>query len=89
MNVLDLILDALATSRATRLVVDDEILRSARDKVLNRYPAGSSKLGYILTCHYCTSVWVGGLVVSGVLPRWVRDTLALSEAAILVRRLLE
>ena len=55
----DLVLDALATYRLTRLVVEDEVTRPVRERVWATRPPHESRLGYLLTCPYCTSVWVG------------------------------
>jgi hypothetical protein len=79
--------DALATARLTRLVVDDEIFQPVRDRVQGRWP--ESKLAYLMTCPVCVSIWAGVAVAGfGRSPTlgWVKRTLALSEATILVRR---
>lgn len=89
MKPVDLAADVLATSRVTRLVVDDAILDDFRNWVYERFPPDENKLGYLFTCKACASVWAGGLVASGLLPRKIRYTLALSELAILAHRLLE
>lgn len=49
---------SLATYRATRLLTRDEILQSARNRIWKRFPPESTKVGYLLTCEWCVSIWV-------------------------------
>ena len=88
-EVKELALDALAAKRITRLVVDDAILDDAREKFWERFPPETSKLGYLPTCHSCSGFWASVVVRSGVLPRWARDTLALSELVLALQRLVD
>ena len=85
MKALDLAVDALATSRITRLVVEDAVLDDVRDRIWKIFPVDSTKVGYLVSCRACTSVWVAGLVASGLLPRRIRYIVALSELTILAR----
>lgn len=61
------LIDALATYRATKLVIDDEITADLRDRAfaeLRRLPPGvAAKLRYFLTCPWCVSVWAAGFLV--------------------------
>jgi len=84
-KALDLAVDALATSRLTRLVVEDAVLDDVRDHVWKTFPVDSTKVGYLISCRACTSVWVAGLVASGLLSRRIRYIVALSELTILAR----
>lgn len=74
-----------ATYRITRMMTRDAIFESARQKVWKRYPPETSKLGYLLTCEWCLSVWVGSLVLlcSIITPatKVVATALALSATA--------
>lgn len=88
-KLLELGLDVLATKRVTRLVVDDKVTEDVRELVWKRFPPESTKLGYLVTCYACTSVWSAAVVRSGVLPRWARDILALSEAVLTLQRIVE
>ena len=81
MKALDVVIDVAATARATRLVVDDEISRPAREKVAEILPG--SRLDYLVNCPYCVSVWAGFAVQ--VLPRPVVYALALSGASVVGR----
>jgi len=53
----------LATYRITRFVTRDEIFSTLRNKYFNRFPPETTKLGYLATCEWCTSVWVASLLV--------------------------
>jgi hypothetical protein len=88
-SCVSLAVDALATARLTRLAVEDELTRGPREWVLDRVDPDQtrpSKLGYLLQCHWCSSVWIGMGVVAArrVFPRsWppVATALAFSEVA--------
>lgn len=82
MNAIDAAVDVAATARITRLVVDDEIARPFREWI-QAATGDDSRLTYLVNCPYCVSVWAGAAVQ--VLPRWLRRTLAFSEAALAVR----
>lgn len=76
---------ALATKRLTTLVVEDEITRDIRDLVWRKYPPETTKLGYLVTCVKCSSVWAGAVVLlleRSRYTRWIVSTLALSESAL-------
>lgn len=57
------IIDALATYRLTKLVIDDEITAEAREKLedhLSAHPGKlSDKVSYLITCPWCVSIWAG------------------------------
>lgn len=85
----DLLVDALAVARITRLVTDDTLppleaaRRRAYEHVQQRHGAGWAEG---VTCAWCVSVWVaaGAVVARRVAPRtWDRAAraLALSYAA--------
>jgi len=57
-----LLTDALAVYRLTKLVNDDEIFADARDRLLARFPPEEHKFGYLLTCPWCVSIYMGGAV---------------------------
>lgn len=58
----DLAVDALATHRITRLVVEDTILDDVRDALIKKFPPSEHKIGFGITCPHCVSVWAGGAV---------------------------
>lgn len=49
----------LATYRLTKLVIEDQITASLRDKVFEKFPPQSTKIGYLFTCPWCVSIWAG------------------------------
>lgn len=59
-----LLILALATARLTRLVTTDAILSPLRERIWERLPPGTSRLGYLLTCDWCSSIYAATLVVS-------------------------
>jgi hypothetical protein len=52
----------LATYRITRLFTRDVILEGFRNWWWKKFPPESSKLGYLLTCEWCLSIWVASLL---------------------------
>lgn len=75
-------IDVAATTRLTRLIVEDEITRELREWVEER-TGSDSKLTYLVNCPYCVSVWAGAAVQ--LLPRWAVYALAMSSGALAVR----
>lgn len=57
-----LVAGSLATFRLTRLITTDTITEGLREKVWENHPPESSKLGYLLTCDHCASVYAGAAV---------------------------
>jgi hypothetical protein len=58
----EIVLLGLATYRLTRLFTRDEILSGFRDWFWEKYPPETKKLGYVLTCEWCLSIWVASLL---------------------------
>lgn len=52
-----LVLDFVSVYRLTKLIIDDEIMADVREKVWDRFPPESTRIGYLLTCPWCASVW--------------------------------
>lgn len=57
-NLLPFILLALAVYRICHLIVEDAILDVPRNALFRRFPPEKSALGYLMTCYWCTSIWV-------------------------------
>lgn len=83
----------LAARRLTSLVVEDEITRSLREKIVEKFPPETTKIGYLVTCTKCVSVWAAVVIVAldragrselrwRSLTQSMLDTLALSEITI-------
>ncbi len=83
--LLEVVATALATKRMTRLIVDDTVLDEVRDAIWAKYPPETSKLGYLISCHACSSTWAAALVTSRLIPPFMRNVLALSESALLLQ----
>lgn len=76
----------LATYRLTRLITTDEISEPLREKIWANHPPDTSRLGYLITCNWCTSVWAASaLQISRMIaPKTtsaVETVLALSAVA--------
>lgn len=84
------LVDVLATHRVTRLVTEDVITQSARQKIFEKYPPNEDSWSYALTCPWCASIWIGAGVAFArkFYPRvWnpVAELLAFSSAAGLIQ----
>lgn len=54
---------SLATYRLTKLVIEDELTAPLRNKIFEKFPPSSTKIGYLFTCPWCVSIWAGaGLI---------------------------
>ena len=62
-QLLDYVILALAVYRLTRLVTTDVIFNKYREKIWAKYPIEKEGIGYLITCDWCTSIWVSSLVV--------------------------
>jgi hypothetical protein len=85
--------DALATFRITRFITEDYLAEPFRDAVEQRF-GDESKITYLVNCPWCTSIYIGGVVVvaRNLLPRvWqpVASALAMSAVASLIQTQLE
>lgn len=56
------IIDIAAVYRLTKLVIDDEIAADLREKLWEHFPPETTKLGYLITCPWCTSIWMGAAI---------------------------
>jgi hypothetical protein len=60
-GALRLLVDALAVYRGTKLVIDDKLTEDLRARVTARFgDADESKVGYLITCPWCVSIYLGG-----------------------------
>lgn len=61
---LTLLVLALATARLTRLVTTDHICERLREWIWKKFgDPGSSMLGYLITCNWCTSIYAASLAI--------------------------
>ena len=90
MTFLSFAKDALAVYRITRLVIQDEIAADLRDKVFEKFNPAETKIGYLLTCPWCVSVWAGlGVVAARRFAPQLWDDLSTALAASAVSGLIE
>lgn len=82
----DLLIDALATYRLTRLVTRDTITAPLRDSLVRGY-GHDSKIVEWVECPWCTSPYLAVLTL--LAPRWLRHVLALSAVAGITATLVE
>lgn len=59
---LDAVVLCLAAYRLTRLVTTDTILEPVRERWWRRFPP-STQPGYLITCDWCTSIWISAPLV--------------------------
>lgn len=83
-TVLTFIILALAAYRLTHVITTDAIADGFREWVWSKYPP-ETKIGYLITCNWCTGFWVSVFFVVGasVLPQMtfvVSLVLAISAA---------
>jgi len=55
----------LAVYRLTRLIVEDTVFEKIREKIFSKFSPSTSSIGYLLTCYWCTSMYVATLVTIG------------------------
>lgn len=55
--VVEFVVLGLAVFRLTRLVIKDHIVSALRDKIWDRFPPESTKIGYLITCPWCVGFW--------------------------------
>ncbi len=62
MNVVVFLLALGITCRITRFITKDTLAAGFRSWTAERF-GDDSKLAYVVTCGWCTSIWVSGAVV--------------------------
>lgn len=58
---------ALAAFRLTHLITTDAIADGFRNWVWKKFPPHTTKIGYLITCNWCTGFWVSLVLVLGIL----------------------
>lgn len=53
---------ALAVYRICRFIIEDVIFEKLRNAIWKKFPPHTS-IGYLITCYWCTSVYVASLIV--------------------------
>lgn len=59
---MSLVVAALAVARITYFLTEDLLANGYRRWIVNRF-GDQSKMAYLVHCPWCTSVWVGALVM--------------------------
>lgn len=69
-TTINFIILALGAYRMTHLITTDAIADGFRNWVWAKFGL-NSKIGYLITCNWCTGFWVSGLLVAGasILPQ--------------------
>lgn len=92
-NTLSFIILALGAYRMTHIITTDAIADGFRTWVWSKFPP-MTKIGYLITCNWCTGFWVSLLFVAGasILPQLtfvVSLVLAISAVVGLLSALVE
>lgn len=62
-DIIHVIILALAAYRLCRILIEDAIFSPIRDKIFDKWPPHSNKLSYLLTCYWCLGLYVSVVVV--------------------------
>ena len=92
-TAVNFIILALGAYRMTHIITTDAIADGFRNWVWSKFPP-MSKIGYLITCNWCTGFWVSLLFVVGasILPQFtfvVSLVLAISAVIGLLSALIE
>ena len=67
-TLLQFILLGLATYRVTRLMTRDMVTAPLRNTFWKKFPPETTYIGYLSTCEWCFSFWIGsGVVISAII----------------------
>lgn len=94
LGAVSFIILALAAWRGTRFVVQDELFGPVRDKIWGKWPPESTKIGYLLTCYWCSGFWMAVIlslifVFGGIVGYVIVLILAVSAVIGLLQELIE
>lgn len=93
-SLLAFVIYALATFRITRFLLADELFSPLRDRIWAKWPPESTKIGYLLTCPWCLSVWIAlplsvMMFFCGIIGMAIAAIFALSAIAGITQSLLD
>ena len=91
MLLISLVLGTLAVTRLTKLLVDDRIMLNYRVWVRTKW-GEESLIAYFVDCPWCTSIWVGALVMPWTVlypNRWVMSVTAFLAASLVAGLILD
>lgn len=64
-TTINFVILALGAYRLTHLITTDAIADGFRNKIWSKFPP-TTKIGYLITCNWCTGMWVSLFFVVGV-----------------------
>lgn len=70
MDLVPVLVIALAVARITRLITSDYLTAGPRSRLIRHF-GPDHKISYLITCPWCTSMWVGA--VAGPAGYWWWD----------------
>lgn len=82
--IISLVVAVLAVARITRLLVEDRLTVSWRQFVIKK-TSPDSMLSYLVHCPWCTSIWVGAVIMppAALFPYpWVIAILAIPASSL-------
>jgi hypothetical protein len=91
MLLISLVLGLLAVTRLTKLLVDDRLMLSYRVWVRKKW-GEDSLAAYFVDCPWCTSMWVGALVMPWTVlypNRWVMSVTAIIASSLVAGLILD
>jgi hypothetical protein len=53
------------TYRISKLFIEDVIFEKIREKIFTKFSPETTKIGYLFTCYWCMSIWIGTLITLG------------------------
>ena len=92
-EIKNFVVNSLAATRLTQLVLHDRVLDTPRNKILDHW-APDTYVGYVFwnRCAWCASVWAGVLVSvcsKFKIGQFFLGVLALSETAVIVDKVVD
>lgn len=66
MQLSDWILAIICVEAITEILVQSDLFFEVRDWIGRK----SNKLATLVTCGYCTSVWVAAIIIGGIIAEW-------------------
>jgi hypothetical protein len=65
LTITALIILGAGTYRISKLFIEDVIFEKIRKKIFTKFPPERSRIGYLFTCYWCMSIWIGTLITLG------------------------
>lgn len=67
LDALTYIVLTLATFRVTRFITTDFLFDPMRQWIWKKFPPETTKIGYLITCSWCSSFWVAAIIIAAYL----------------------